>query len=206
MQNIIAVNFEVESEGYQAITALSRMPVREHFTILEMALVKQKEGRLSVCDSFNSGLHTTDDTLRGGLIGSLVGILGGPVGVLLGSSTGILTGTILDAQDADETASMIETAARKVASGEISLIILAEEENEMELDACLRDFKSEIIRFDAAVIANEVEAMKEMTREMERQTRAKLLETKKAEYKSKIESKRAEIAAEFEAFKARFQK
>ncbi len=206
MQNIIAVNFEIESEGYQAITELRKIPITAGRAVLEMALVKRSGEKLEVCDSFNSGAHTSDDTLKGGMIGSLVGILGGPIGVLLGGSAGILTGSLIDADDAIDDASLIETVAGKMADGAISLIILAEEEDESELDRCLGVFRAEIIRFDAAVIADEVEEMREMQKEMERQAREKLHETKKAENKAKIEAKRAEIAARFEAFKAGFKK
>lgn len=206
MQNIIAVNFKVESEGYQAITALSRTPVREHAAILEMALVKKTDGNLTVCDGFSSGVHTTDDTVRGGFIGSMIGILGGPIGVLLGGSTGMLAGNLVDADDAKNTASLIETVAAKMIDGEVSLIILAEEEDESELDIFMKDFQVEIIRFDAAVIAAEVEEAQEMQKEMERQARIKLRETKKEEHKSKIEENRKKLAADIEAFKAKFKK
>lgn len=206
MQNIIAVNFKVESEGYQAITALSRTPVREHAAILEMALVKKTDGNLTVCDSFSSGVHTTDDTVRGGFIGSMIGILGGPIGVLLGGSTGMLAGNLVDADDAKNTASLIETVAAKMIDGEVSLIILAEEEDESELDIFMKDFQVEIIRFDAAVIAAEVEEAQEMQKEMERQARIKLRETKKEEHKSKIEENRKKLTADIEAFKAKFKK
>ena len=40
-----------------------------------------------------------DDTWKGSLIGSLVGVLGGPLGVLLGGSMGMLIGGAVDAND-----------------------------------------------------------------------------------------------------------
>lgn len=206
MQNIIAANLKVESEGYQAITTLGKMPVTEHAAILEMALVKREQGRLEVCDTFNSGVHTTDDTARGGLVGSILGILGGPVGILLGGSAGALTGSIIDAGDAGNTASMIETVASKMQDGEVSLIILAEEDSEADLDAKLGKYDGEIIRFDAAVIAEEVEEAEKAQKEMERLARIRLRETKKEEHKKNVEEKRTKIAADFERFKAKFKK
>jgi hypothetical protein len=136
----------------------------------------------------------------------MIGILGGPIGVLLGGSTGMLAGNLVDAGDAKNTASLIETVAAKMIDGEVSLIILAEEEDESELDMFMKDFQVEIIRFDAAVIAAEVEEAQEMQKEMERQARIKLRETKKEEHKSKIEENRKKLAADIEAFKAKFKK
>ncbi len=206
MQNIIAANLKVESEGYQAITTLTRTPVTEHCAILEMALVKRSGDKFEVCDSFSSGIHTTDDTARGGLIGSLLGILGGPVGVLLGGSAGALTGSMIDAGDAKNTASMIETAAAKMQDGETALIILAEESDETELNKKLEAFDAEIIRFDAAVIAAEVEEAQEMQAEMERQAKIRLREKKKENYKKVIDEKRAKIAADFAGLREKFKK
>jgi hypothetical protein len=136
----------------------------------------------------------------------MIGIIGGPIGVLLGGSTGMLAGNLVDADDANNTASLIETVTAKMIDGEVSLIILAEEEDESELDAFMTDFQTEIIRFDAAVIAAEVEEAQEMQKEMERQARIKLRETKKEEHKSKIEENRKKLAADIEAFKAKFKK
>ena len=71
MYNIIAAIFDVESEGYQAISTLSKTPIIEETSILQMALVKRENGSLKVCDSYDSGIHTTDDMLLGGLLGGL---------------------------------------------------------------------------------------------------------------------------------------
>ena len=206
MQNIIAALFEVESEGYQAITTLGKRPVTEDSAILEMALIQRKDGKVEVCDSFTSGVHTTDDTIKGGLLGSMLGVLGGPVGVLLGGSAGALTGSLFDADDAMNTASMIETVAGKMYDGETALIVLAEEADEADLDACLQQFKVEILRFDAAVIAAEVEEAQELQKEMERQVRMQLRATRKEERKQNLDEKRAKISADFAAFKAKFAK
>ncbi len=206
MQNIIAAYFKVESEGYQAITTLVKTPVTKDSAILEMALVKNDGGKLSVLDTFNSGVHTADDTARGGMIGSLLGIIGGPIGVLLSGSFGALAGSIIDTEDAKNSASMIETVAGKIQDGDVCLIILAEETSETELDTKLNAFDCDIIRFDAAVIAAEVEEAEEMQKEMERQARAQLRAQRKEEHKQKIEEKRAKISADFENFKAKIKK
>lgn len=206
MQNIVAAIFEVESEGYQAITTLGKTAINEGSTILQMALIKREGASIKVCDSFNSGLHTNDDTLMGGLIGGLVGILGGPLGVLLMGSTGALAGSLKDAGDALDSASLMEKVADKLQDGDVALIALVEEDGKADLDRKLAQFKVEIVRFDAAAIAAEVEEAEKIQREMERQARQQLRETKKAEAKKGIEEWRNKLNAEFESFKAKFKK
>ncbi|MCR5106805.1 MAG: DUF1269 domain-containing protein [Lachnospiraceae bacterium] len=206
MQNIVATIFNVESEGFQAITTLSKKAINRDYAIMEMALVKKNGNSLTVCDSFSSGIKTTDDTVTGGLIGSLVGILGGPIGVLLGGSTGAFAGAILDSKDGADSASMIEMVASKILDGETALIILADEADESGLDAELRAYKSVTLRYDAAIIYAEVEEAYKIQKEMERQAREKLRAEKKDDHKRIIEEKRAKLAADFEGLKAKFSR
>ena len=206
MYNIIAAIFDVESEGYQAMTQLSRTPIIEETSILQMVLVKRENGTLKVCDSYDSGTHTTDDTLLGGLLGGLVGVLGGPVGMLLMGSYGALVGSLVDTGDALDTQTLMERVADKLQDGDVALIMLAEEISEEEVDNALKGFKVTIARFDAAAIASEVEMIEDSQKEKERLDRKKLREAKKEERKDKLEAKKAEIGADFAAFKSRFKK
>ena len=206
MYNIVAAIFDVESEGYQAMSTLSRPPIIEETAILQMALVKRENGALKLCDSYDSGIHTTDDVLLGGLLGGLVGILGGPLGVLLMGSYGALAGSLVDTGDALDSATVMEKVAEKLVDGEVALIVLVDEVDEDVIDNRLNAFKVTIARFDAVVIAEEVEQAREAEREMERLVRKELRQAKKEERKDRREAKKAEISADFAAFKARFQK
>lgn len=206
MQNVIAAVFKNESEGFQAMTQLRQLPPSEQSAIFQMVLVKREESGIRVCDRFDSGINTSDDMLIGGLVGSLVGVLGGPIGVLLMGSYGMLAGSMLDVSDAFSGEALIETVAGKLLEGEVALIALAEEEDESYLDAQLSGFQVEIARFDAAVIADEVDEAVEMEKEMARQARQELRKTKKEDRKKKVDEKRAKLSADFGAFKAKFKK
>lgn len=207
MQNIIAALFEVESEGYQAITMLRQAPVTDRYAILEMELIKRRGNTISVCDKSNSGIHTSDDTIRGGLIGSFIGILGGPIGVLLCGSAGALTGSIIDASDEKNSTSMLETVAAKMNNDTIALVILAEELTESDIDSLLNQFKVQaILRFDAAHIATEVAEAEKLQAELEKQARAQLRKAKKDEFRKNIEEHRAKIAEKFADLKAKLKK
>ena len=58
----------------------------------------------------------------------------------------------------------------------------------------------------AADIAAEIEAAQELQKQMEKEARKQMREAKKADRKQKLEEKRAEISANFDNFKAKFQK
>lgn len=206
MQNILAAVFEVESEGYQAITTLGREPVAEKAAILQMALIKRDGQGISVCDSFDSGVRTSDDTLIGGLVGSMLGILGGPIGMLLMGSYGALAGSVVDAADAVSGGSLIEAVANKIQEGTVALVALVDEDDESVLDSRLSGYRAEILRFDAAVIAGQVEEAQKMQREMQRQAREQLRSEKKADFQKMVEEKKAKLNEEFIAFKEKFKK
>ncbi len=203
MQNILAVVFEKESEGFQAMTQLRNLPGSDLAVILQMVLVKREENGLKICDRYDSGLDTSDDMLMGGLLGSLVGVLGGPVGVLLMGSYGMLAGSMVDSVDSISDEALLETVAGKLLDGEVALIALAEEDDESYLDAQLSGFSAEIARFDAAAIAEEVEEAAKVEKEMARQARAELRKQKKEERKERVEEKRKKMSTEYQSFIAK---
>ena len=201
MQNIVAVLFDVESEGYQAISSLKKNPAPGSFTIMQMALIKKENGKISILENYDTGIDSTDDIVKGGLIGGLLGILGGPVGVLLMGAYGAMAGGLLDMGDAITDSTLIGAVGDKLGDGTVALIIFADESNEYVLDATMKDqFKVEIYRYDAAVVAAEVEEAAEMDLEMQRQALLKLRKDNKEDFKKKVEEKREEISVKVDKF------
>lgn len=206
MENVVMVLFEVESEAYQAFAEFKQYPVNSFYTISQIGLVKKQNGRILPCEGFDTGVDTLDDTAIGGLIGSLVGILGGPVGVLFSGSIGALIGSAMDSGDAVKNISILEKVSEKLQDGQVALTALVQESDESVFDYRLSKFKTEILRWDAAVIAEEVEETEKLEKEMQRLAREKLREQKKEERKQDLEQKRVKIHDEIEAFKERIKK
>ena len=77
MENVVMITFDVEAQAYQAFSQLKNDSVNSAYTILQMAVIKNEDGKTVPADGFDSGIDSTDDTWTGGLIGSVVGILGG---------------------------------------------------------------------------------------------------------------------------------
>ncbi len=204
-QNVVVGLFEVESEGFQAITELKQDPGTEKSFLTQAALFKKENGTVKILEAFDTGSDTLDDMAIGGIVGSLVGILGGPIGVLLGGTYGALIGSVVDSGDALDNASIIEKIAMKMDEGDVAIVGLASEEDESILDEKLSRFKTVIIRYDAAAVAVEVEEARKMAEEMSRQARKELRDEKKEERKKKIEDKREKISADFDAFKAKLK-
>ena len=192
-ENLVLVNYKVESEAYQALSELKRDTANANYTISQAVIVKRENGQLNTMDGFINGKDANDDTVTGSLIGGLVGILGGPIGILLGGSVGMLIGGAVDAGGIVKDASLLEKAGDSIAEGETAIILLAQEEYETALTAKLNDFDVTITRFDAAEVAAEVEHAREVERQMAKETREKLREEKTEAFKETVAKKSEEL-------------
>ncbi len=197
MLNVLVTLFEVESEGYQACAELKQNACAEDYFVSEAALIKKEAGGYQTLDAFDSGAHTTDDAVVGSLVGMCLGVLGGPIGVLLGAGEGALLGMAVDTMDAVNGVSMLEQIVAKLQDDEVVLIALANEESEAALDERLSKFRTVIARFDAAVVAQEVEKAREMQAELERLARIELRKQMGDEFKGKVEERRGKLKDRF---------
>ena len=192
-ENLVLVNYKVESEAYQALSELKRDTANANYTISQAVIVKRENGQLNTMDGFINGKDANDDTVTGSLIGGLVGILGGPIGILLGGSVGMLIGGAVDASGLVKDESLLEKAGDSIAEGETAIILLAQEEYETALTAKLNDFDVTITRFDAAEVAAEVEHAREVECQMAKETREKLREEKTEAFKETVAKKSEEL-------------
>ena len=186
-KNVIVAAFNVESEGYQALTELRQAAGGKTYIVSAAALIKKEHGACRYLDGFDTGFNTVDDALKGELIGMTIGILGGPLGVLLGGSYGALIGMAADSGDAALETSMLDQIAGKLGDDMVALVALAGEESPDELDAKLSAFDAVIARFDAEAVADEVEKAYETQAEMARHAMMELRKKKDEEFRKELE-------------------
>lgn len=207
MENILMAVFEVGSEAYQALSELKQDPYNASYMISQASVVKKEHGLLLTKDAYDSGMETNDDTMEGGIIGALIGILGGPLGILLGGSLGLLIGTSLDIDDTMRNTSMIEDVADRLHEGEVAIIALTQEANEAVLDAKLSAFQNtRIMRWEAAAIYDEIVRAQGLEKEMAKQARKELREERSEERKEKMDAYLEKMKEQFDNLKNKFQK
>lgn len=201
MENVIMVTFDVESQAYQAFSQLKNDSVNSAYSILQMAVIKEEGGKITAKDSFDSGIDSTDDTWKGGLIGGLVGILGGPFGVLLGASFGLLAGSIMDSNDVADNSSMLLYSSKELKDGKTAIIALVQETDEKAFDLRLQSYDCTITRWDAAEIADDVEQAEQEQKQLAKEAREKVRAQKKADREKAREEKRQAIRKKFDDMK-----
>ena len=169
MYNIVGAMFAAESEAREALNALAETPKLNGTTILQMSLIKRKNGELKLCDNFTSEYLTSKDTVKGGVIGGLIGLLGGPITALLGGAAGVLIGDAVDADNKLDSQDLIEQVAQRLEEGDMALIMLVDEADEGILDHMLVKYNTFVVRYDAETIAKEVEAAEKRAQELAEQ-------------------------------------
>ena len=163
-ENVIIVNCKVPSEAYQILSILRQDLDNDSYAISQAAVVKKDAGHISLEDGFISGSAIEGRGWTGGLIGSLVGILGGPLGVLFGSGVGALIGDSMDAKVLEGKSALLEKAGECLTDGETALLLMVQEEDETARAAKLANFQITITRMDAADIASEIAYAEEQQR------------------------------------------
>ncbi|MGM9973621.1 MAG: DUF1269 domain-containing protein [Clostridiaceae bacterium] len=205
MENIIVVTFKIESQAYQAFSEIRRDPYSRSCLISQMILVEKQNGQILPGETFDTGIESSDDTFKGGILGSLIGILGGPIGVLLGGSMGILMGSVVDAVDISRNSSLLERVLESIRDGETALVVLAQETNYQTFDSKVEPYDVQITRFEAALIQEEVEAAAIIHKEMEKRVKAEIRAAKSQERKEKTEEIRKKIKNHFNHITKDFQ-
>ena len=192
--NVVVTIFEVESEAFQAFNELRTKFAGAGYTAAEAALVRNKEGRIDMLDGFSLGPAAGDDTATGIMIGSLIGILGGPIGVILGAGIGGLAGNASDTDRAIDTVNGVAVVADKLFEGETAIVALVQED-EPAFDAVFSGYKTTIVRYDAADIAADVDELRKIEEKVSEDVAAQLKAERKAERKAKFEAQVDEYVA-----------
>jgi uncharacterized membrane protein len=173
-ENVITTTFSDDSRAYEALARLKELAAEDQIDLLDGAVVQRaQDGTLHLHDETGN----EDDglgTLTGGTIGLLIGILGGPLGVLLGGAVGLLAGAIVDAEDDEETDSVLEHISRSIGNGETAVLADVDESGPAPVDGAMaaldgrvtrharRDVEAEIAGAEEAAHKARVKARKEL--------------------------------------------
>lgn len=203
-QNVVVSLFNVESQAYQAFSEVKKQENNKEVVIAQAALIKKVNGSLQVEEVFDP---TGDAVAKGGLIGAIVGILGGPLGVLLGGSLGALFGSDVSIAKTIGEAGMIEAVAQKLNNGDVAIVALVEEASEQPLDQLFSKFETTVLRWDAETVREEVvdaiETQEGLAEQARAALRAKKSAERKAEFQQKVEELKENVTSAFDKLKAK---
>ncbi len=197
MENVVVSIFHIESEAFQAFSELKQFGQTKNTKLAQALIVKAENGVINVKDNFDLIDSIEDGYFEGGLIGSLIGILGGPLGVLFGFAAGGVIGGSVGSYEELANSALIITVSNKLANGEVAIIALVQENDESVLNAIFEKYQVDIVRWDVATVAAEIESALKIQKDLEHQAKARLIADKKEARREKFDKLIANIKEKF---------
>jgi uncharacterized membrane protein len=163
MERLLAVVFNNEAKAYEGLRAINQLDA-EGSLITYAARVIQKgpDGKISARQTEDSfPLQTT----KGLLLGSLIGVLGGPVGMGIGAVVGTSAGAIGDLNIADLNMDFVDEVAAALTPGKIAVLADVNEEWVTPVDSQMESLGGVVFRpgrkhFEAEQRARDVADLK----------------------------------------------
>jgi uncharacterized membrane protein len=135
-RNVIAVTYEEEAIAVEAFSRLKELNSRDDIDLHGAAVVaREDDGKLVEKDEYEEDHY--DDTVGGGLLGLLVGVLGGPIGIIVGGAAGVLVGSLFDEDEDDETDSALGEISKAIRVGPPGLLVDVSESGPEAIDAVM---------------------------------------------------------------------
>ena len=146
MKNVIVASFKEEAKAIEALHKLNELDSFGDISIYEQIMVRKKtNGEIEIMKEDDSEGWRT---LTGMGVGSLLGLLGGPVGFVIGLLTGTTIGAIADASHYDFADDFINKVEKKIESGTVCIIAEIEEDSDTFIDNYLKPLGAVITRSD----------------------------------------------------------
>ena len=195
-ENIAIINWPESSKAYKALSDIRSNSW--NLDVQQAAIVERSsDGRLILKDADNNEVGLA--TLSGSLIGALVGVLGGPLGLLLGWSSGALFGSLIDAADVADDASVLTGIGTFVKPGSTALVIELNEPSNDKLDAFVAESGGTLLRRPVSEVRAEVASAVAAAEAAAAEARRVIREEKREERKEKREAAWEELKAKFKA-------
>src|SRR4051812_48338900 len=192
-ENIIVTTFSEDSRAYEALARLKDLAAEDQIDLRDGAVVERgQDGTLHLHDETGD----EDDglaTLTGGTIGLLIGILTGPIGILLGGAVGLLAGAIVDAEDDDETDSVLEHIARSIGTGETAVLADVGESGPAPVDGAMAALDGRVTRHALKDVEAEIAGAEEAAHKARVKARKELRHQRREATVEKVQAKLSEL-------------
>jgi uncharacterized membrane protein len=160
--SVITVSFENDDKAYPALRLLKELDSQHQVGMDEAVVVtRDAEGRVVVRDRVASA--PVPNTIGGGLVGLLVGIIGGPLGMLIGGTAGVFIGSLLDIEDANQTGSAL-TAISSSRPGHTTLLAVVREQSREVVDEAMSGLGGTVLRRSVHDVEAEIAAVEQTER------------------------------------------
>ena len=149
MKKIIVVSFTEETKAVEALHKLDELDELGDISIYDKVLLRKNSNDETEVLKYDSGEGWR--TLAGFTIGSLVGVLAGPVGFIIGMLAGTIAGGISETTHYDFAEDFGNKIKKRITVGTVAIIAEIEEQRPGFVDRFMKPFGGHILRSDAAI-------------------------------------------------------
>jgi uncharacterized membrane protein len=205
MEKMLVVVFDDESKAYKGSHALKQLDAEGSIAIhAEAVITKNADGTVTVKQSED---EFPIRIVGGTAIGSIIGLLEGPVGFGVGALAGALAGSIGDLNVAGVDAEFVDDAAAALTLGKCELIADVSEEWVTPVDTQMEALGGTVFRtgrkcFEDGQRARDVAALRSEIEQLQAE-RAKARDDRKAKLTASIDKLNARLQAELNQAKQR---
>ena len=188
VEDVILATFADDSHAYEAMAELKQLDASDRLVLREAAVVQRSDtGELTVHDESAGDVGVA--TVSGGFIGLLVGVLGGPVGILLGGSIGVIAGSLYEADEDQDTDSVLEKIAHNIPNGATALVAAVQERGPQVLDSAINDLGGAVFRYARKDVEAEIAGADRAARKARRRARKELRRSRRDTARARVHAK-----------------
>lgn len=204
-ENMVMATFENLDSAKKMYKRLKRAnsDSNVNYQVLQAVLVKNEDGKIGILDQHMEMFNELGKTMIGGVVGVVLGVLIGPLAGFVLAGLGAMIGSGFDISEQSESEDMLYQMYSRIYNGDIAILAIVQEEDEMELNSSIGHDAINIYRWDAAEIREEAEHATDvrdnLLREAKRQMKEEKSQSRKkkiVEYKESIQEQFSEITAD----------
>jgi uncharacterized membrane protein len=205
MDRMLVVVFDTEGKAYDGRNALLQLDDEGSIAVFAYAVIaKNADGTATVKQGDDSGPL---GTLAGTSLGSLIGLLGGPVGLAISATAGLLAGSTADLNNARIGGDFIDDVTKQLRPGKFALVAEVQEDWTTPVDVRMEAIDGTVFRRAMSEVKHtvdeeEIAAMKADLEQMKAE-HAKAQADRKAKLQEKINQLDSRIQARLEKAKER---
>jgi uncharacterized membrane protein len=172
--NVISASFDPDSNAYAALTKLNELGSQGQLKVEAAAVVERgDDGKMVIKD--RTGDLDFAGTATGGMLGLLIGILGGPLGVLIGGTYGLMVGSLVDLDEAEDSESVLTRISASVRPGRTALLAQITEQSPEVVDNAMTELGGSVLRRPVDEVEAEIAAAEKAQRQAKREATEELL-------------------------------
>ena len=200
-ENMVMATFNDVKEAKRAYDFLKKKNDETSYEVLQVVLVQKKNGRINVLDQHAEIFTELGKTMIGGVVGVVLGVLIGPLAGFVLGGVGAMIGSGFDITEQAESETMLYQMYSRLYKGDIAILAIVQENNELEINSSIGKNAENIYRWDAAEIREEAEYATDLRDELFKQGKKEMRKEKSAARKEKIKEYKENIKEEFEKLK-----